>query len=100
MLVVDVDLDLLDGLQPLARLGVLAEDNARPADRELEALAAHLLDQHAQPQLAPARDLEGIPALALAHLDRDIAFRLAEKPSADHAARHLVAFAARQRRIV
>ena len=59
-LLVDVDRHLLDRLQPLAAL--LAEQHPRPRHRELEALAAHVLDQHAHLQLAAAGDLEGVAA--------------------------------------
>ena len=69
-------------------------------DRELEALAPHRLDQDAELQFAAAGNLEGIPALGLGDADRDIALGLAQQPRADHAAGHLVAFAAGERRIV
>ena len=95
MLVVDVDDDRLIGL--LAALGPVAEEDARPADRELEALAPHRLDQHAQLELAAAGDLERVLLLALGQADRDIALGLALEPVADDAALHLVAVAARHR---
>src|SRR5690606_36656309 len=47
--VVDVDDDRLVRL--LAALGTIAEQHARAADREFEALAAHVLDQHAELEL-------------------------------------------------
>src|SRR5262249_2849526 len=100
MLVVDVDLHLLDWLEALPRLRVLAEDDPRAAAGDLEALAAHGLDQNAELELAAPRDLEGILALALAHLDGDIALRLAQQAGADHAAGHLVALAPGERGIV
>src|SRR5690606_18591817 len=56
--VVDVDDDRLVRL--LAAVGAVAEQHARPADRELEALAAHVLDQHAELELAAAGDFERI----------------------------------------
>ena len=92
---VDVDRHLLDRLQPLAAL--LAEEHARPRDRQLEALAAHVLDQHAHLQLAAAGDLEGLAAGGVADLDRDVRLGLAHQPLADDPALHLVAVAAGQR---
>src|SRR5262249_21304346 len=89
--VVDVDLHLLDRLQALACLGIPAQDDARATDRQLEAFAAHRLDEHAQLQLAAPGHFIGVLALALADVNRDIAFRLALEPGADHAARHFVA---------
>ena len=61
MLVVDVDDDRLIGL--LAAVGAVAEEDARAADRKLEALAPHRLDQHAELELAAAGDLEGVLVL-------------------------------------
>ncbi len=92
MLVVDVDDDRLIGL--LAAVRAVAEEHARAADRQLEALAAHRLDQHAELQLAAAGDLERVLLGALGQADRDIALGLALQPVADHAALHLVAVAA------
>ena len=60
---------------------------------ELEALAAHRLDQHAELELAAAGDLEGVLVGAFGDLDGDVAFGLAHQPVADHAARDLVALA-------
>ena len=51
-------------------------------------------------QFATARDLERVLVLGLLHLDGDIALRLAHQAVADQAARHLVPFPARQRRVV
>ena len=75
------------------------EQHARTADRDLEAFAAHRLDQHAELQFAAARDLERAVA-RLADLDRDIALGLAQEALADHAALHLVALAAGEREVV
>ena len=44
-------------------------------DRELEALAAHVLDQHAHLQLAAAGDLEGLAGGGVADPDRDVRSR-------------------------
>jgi hypothetical protein len=57
MLVVDVDDDFLDRLQ-LCRLSSVLEHDARAADGEFEAFAAHVLDQNAQLQFAAAGDFE------------------------------------------
>src|SRR5690606_28523244 len=91
MLVVDVDDDGLVGL--LAAVRAVAEQDARARDGELEALAAHGLDQHAQLQLAAAGALEGVLLGAFGQADGDVAFGLALEPVADHAALHLVALA-------
>ena len=52
VVVIDVDDDFLDRFQPFAVL--LAEDHAGAGDRQLEPLAAHVLDQDAHLQFAPA----------------------------------------------
>ena len=98
--VVDVDLHLLDRLQPLAGRRVGAIEHARAADRQLEALAPHGLDEDAELQLAAARDLEGVAALGLGDADGDVAFGLAPQARADHAAGDLVALEPGERRIV
>ena len=95
MRVVDVDDDLLDRLELFA-VSSSREDDARLADGELEALAAHRLDQDAELQLAAAGDLEGVLVLALGDLQRDVALRLAQEPLADDAALHLVALRCRR----
>ena len=97
-LLVDVDRHLLDRLEPLAAL--LAEQHARAADRELEALAAHVLDQHAHLQFAAAGDLEGVAAGGVGDADGDVGLGLAHQALADHAALHLVAVAAGERAVV
>src|SRR3546814_9598974 len=89
---VDVDLDLLDRLQALARRGVVAIEHARARDGELEAFAAHRLDQHAELQLAAPGHLEGILLGGLCDAEGDVALRLAQKAVADHARGDLVAF--------
>jgi hypothetical protein len=92
MFVVDVDDDRLIGLFAAAR--AILEQHARAADRQLEALAAHRLDQDAELELAAAGDLERIALLALGQADRDVGLGLALQPVADDAALHLVAVAA------
>ena len=76
------------------------EHDARPADGQLEALAAHGLDQDAELQFAAAGDLEGILVVALGDLDRDVAFGFAQQALADDAALHLVAFVAGERAVI
>ncbi len=93
--VVDVHRRFLDGFEAIAVL-VLAVEHARPRDRQFEAFAAHVLDQHAELQFAASRHFEGVAALAVGHLDRDIRFRFLHQPLADHARLHLVAFAVEQ----
>ena len=63
MLLVDVDDDLLDRLQPLAGVGIDLEHHARARDGQLEAFAAHGLDQDAELQFAAAGHLVGILGL-------------------------------------
>src|SRR4051794_30038702 len=62
--VVDVDDDgfirLFTGAYSGRIWGAVAEQDARAADAELEALAAQGLDEHAQLELATARDLEAV----------------------------------------
>ena len=66
--------------QPLDRLVQLAVDLARDhlrlADRQLEALAAHRLDEHRELQLAAALDLPGVGPLGVEHADRHVADQL------------------------
>src|SRR5262249_60541154 len=64
--IVDVDDDLFDRLEALAGIEIRLVDHARAPDRQLEALAPHLLDEHAQLPFAAARDLERILRLPLA----------------------------------
>ena len=91
-----VDRDALDRLVPLAvdelrqHLGL--------ADRELEALAAHDLDEHGQLQLAAALHLPDLGALGGEDAQRDVADELLLEPRLDHARGHLVALGAREGR--
>ena len=79
---------------------VTTEQHLGPRYAELEAFAPHGLDQNAELQFAAAGDLHGISLLELGDAKRHIAFRLAQQPVANHAARDLVAFGAGERRIV
>ena len=101
VLLVDVDDDLLDRLQPLAGLGVGLEQHLRARDGELEALAAHGLDQDAELQFAAAGDLVGVLVVGvLGDADGDVALGLLQQAVADHAALHLVALLAGERPVV
>ena len=77
--------------EPLDRLVHLAVDLARHdlrlADRELEALAAHELDEHRQLQLAAALHLPGVRPLGREHAERDVADQLGVEPALDLARR-------------
>ena len=69
----DVDGQPLDGLVHLAV--DLAGHDLRLADGELEALAAHHLDQDGELQLAASLHLPGVGTLGLGHADRHVADR-------------------------
>src|SRR5205085_8083396 len=71
MRIVHIDDDFLDRLERHAVL--LARHDPWLADRELEALAPHRLDQDAELQFAAPGNLERILVLALGYLQRDIA---------------------------
>ena len=76
---------------------VLLEHHAGTRHGELEALAAHGLDQDRELQFAAAGDEERILVGGFLDLERDVAFRFLEQAVADHAARHLVALGAGER---
>ena len=76
----------------------VAEQHLRARGGQLEALAAHLLDEHGQLELAAAADLERVGALGRADLDRDVAQDLPLEPGLDLAAGHVLALAAGERR--
>ena len=97
--VVDVDDDVLDRLQTLAVLAGLI-DHAGTRDRQFEAFAAHVLDQHAQLQFAAAGDLEGVLAAGLGDADGDVGLGFLEQAVTDDARLDLVAFATGQRAVV
>ena len=77
-----------------------AEQHLRPRHAELETLAAHRLDQDRKLQFAAARDDVGIGIGGRLDLECDIAFGFLEKPVANDAARHLVAFGPGERAVV
>ena len=63
-----------EALDRLVQLAVdLARHDLRLADGQLEALAAHRLDEHRQLQLAAALHLPGVRPVDRLHADRDVA---------------------------
>ena len=77
--------------EPLDRLVHLAVDELRHhlrlADGELEALAAHQLDEHGQLELAAALHLPGVRPLGGEDAERDVADELLVEPALQHASR-------------
>ena len=71
----------------------LLGDDARPRDRDLVAFAAHVLEQHAEMQLAAAVDLELVRVVRLLDPQRDVGQRLAQQALADLPAREVLALA-------
>ena len=69
-----VDREALDRLVPLAV--DLARDDLGLADGQLEALAAHQLDEHRELELAAALHLPGVGPLGRADAERDVADEL------------------------
>ena len=67
-----------DGLEALAGGLVLADDDLRPRDGHLEALAPHRLDQDRQVQFAAPGHDEGVRAVRLGHAQRDVVSQLVE----------------------
>ena len=76
----DVDRDALDRLVPLA-VDVLRQ-HLRLADRELEALAAHQLDEHRELELAAALHLPGVRPRRGEDAERDVADELLRRAGA------------------
>src|SRR5690606_4775153 len=74
--------------------GALLRDDLRLADRELEALTTHLLDQDGQRELTTALDLPRVRALGRQNAERDVADELLVEPVLDLARGDLVALAA------
>ena len=101
------DADVLLGgvdAHPLDRLVALAVDlpghDLRLADGQLEALAAHQLDQDRQRELAAALDLPHVGTLGLGDPQRDVADQLALQPRLDLGGGQVLAVLAGQRRAV
>src|SRR3546814_17357155 len=76
MLVVDVDDDGFIGFGALAGL-VLAIKDARAADAELKAFAAHRFDEPAELKLAAARDFKAVLVGAFGDVTRALGFGFA-----------------------
>ena len=91
-----VDGQALHGLVDLAV--DLLGDHLRLADGQLEALAAHLLDQDRQGQLATALHLPGVGALGGQHAQRDVADQLLVEAVLDQAGGDLGALDAAHQR--
>ena len=91
----DVDGQALDGLVALAF--DLTLEHVRLADRQLEALPAHHLDEHRELQLTTALHLVGVRPLSLLHTQRHVSDELLFQPRLDLPGRELVAVFARQR---
>ena len=92
----DVDGDPLVRLLDLA--ADLAQEDLRARRGQLEALAAHLLDEDRQLELAAAADLERLARIGRADLDRDVAEDLLVEAGLDLAAGDVLALATGQRR--
>ena len=91
-----VDRDALDRLVPLAV--DLPDQHLRLADRELEALAAHQLDEHRQLQLAAALHLPRVRPRGREDAERDVADELLVEALLHLARGQLVALRAGERR--
>mmetsp|Transcript_6478 Transcript_6478/g.11126 ORF Transcript_6478/g.11126 Transcript_6478/m.11126 type:complete len:307 (+) Transcript_6478:9-929(+) len=96
--IIHVDGNFLDRLVTLSIN--LAKQHLGAGDRQLEPLAAHVLDQDAHLQFAATGNLEGLTARGVGNLDGDVGFRFFHQALADHARLHLLAVTARQRRVV
>ena len=68
---------------PLVRLLAVAQDHLGTADRELEALASHLLDEDRQLELAATAHLERLARVTRVDLDRHVAEDLAVESRLD-----------------
>ena len=95
---VDIDDNLLDRFEQFARVGSCWNSTCGRDTDELEAFAPHGLDQHAELQFAAAGDFacESF-SVDSGDAQRDVGFRLAQQPLANHAALHLVALGSRKR---
>ena len=77
---------------------IVAQQHLGSRGRQLVALAAHLLDEDGQLELAAAADLERLAGLRRADLDRDVAEDLLLEAGLDLAARDVLALAPGERR--
>jgi len=78
----------------------LALDDLGLADGQLEALAAHVLEEHAEVQEAAARDMELVGGVAGRDAERDIGLELAVEAFGDLPAGDELAFLAAERAVV
>ena len=78
----------------------LAFNDFRLANGELEALAAHVLEKHAEVEQAATRHMEFVGRIAWCHAQRNIGFKLAVEALADLAAGDKLAFATTKRTVV
>ena len=91
----DINGELLERLKLFPVLFV--QNDLRLRDLELEALAAHLLDQHRELQLAPTSHLEGIRRLGGRNLDGHVAEHLPVEPRLELAAGQVLPVATGER---
>ena len=90
---------LLHRLHLVAVLVVL-DEHLRLGHLELIALAAHVLNEHGQVQLAAAADAEGIRRVGLLHAQGDVGFQLAHQARAQVAGGDVGALAAGERAVI
>jgi hypothetical protein len=93
-----VDDDLFKRLKDFA-VALLVEDDLRLRDLQLVALAAHVLKQDGDVELAAARDVESLAAVKV-DFEPDVDLELALKTLADLARGDKLAFAPGKRRVV
>ena len=72
-------------------------DHARPADGQLEAFAAHVLEQNAEVQFATTGDVEHVAIRRVMHAQRHVGQQFLVQAIADLAAGNELAFGASQR---
>ena len=94
----DVDGELLDRLHHLI-VDALGDDLGT-ADHQLEAFAAHHLDENAELQFAAAEHLEGVRRTGVLHLERDVGEQFLVETVAEIARGDELAFAAGEGRVV
>ena len=90
----NVDRDTFDRLvqAPVDR----SRHDLRLAHRQLEALAAHLLDEHRQLELSSPLHLPRVRAGSRQDAERDVAYELGREPALDEARRSACPLAARR----
>ena len=76
------------------------EDDLGPRDEDLEAFAAHLLDENGDLHFAARLDFEMAGGVGVGDLEGDVGARLADEPLADLARGEQLAFAAGERAVV